>query len=403
MKTYIWLQIKRTMRVFPYILLITAVLLAGIAFVFGSILQTENQSENRQRFKVGIVGDTDNMYIELGKAALESIDSTRFSIEMVMLTEEEAKTAMQRAELSAYVVIPKGFVEAMRYGEIRTIQYVTTTGNVGISSMFKEEITRAIIEMLTHTQKGIYGTQHALQAAGQNKGINQHLNNISLEYADVLFRRSEMYTAKELGLSHGLDLGQYYFCGMSVLFLCILGLPYAALFVKKEHAIERVLAAKGCTALRQTVCEYIVYTANMWLLTALVTVAAAIFGEQTAMFKAAEAVTVGLQMLPVVAMLAAFNMLVFEVAGNVISGVLLQFFSTVAMCYVTGCFYPSYALPRVLQTISPFLPTGVSTGYLANCLLKQDAFVYAGGVVLYGAVFFALTVATRNRKLVGKR
>lgn len=405
MKMYLYLQFKRMLRVFPYVLLVTALLASGLAAVFSGIMQLESESADQQRFQIAVVGDTDDPYISLGKTALESFDSTRFSLELVIMEEAEAKAAIQRGDISVYVVIPEGFVEAALYGEVKTIKYVTTAGSIGITSIFKEEITQAIVELLTYSQKGIYGTQGALEANGHKSHslINKHVNAISIDYAEFLFTRSGLYEVEELGVSDGLSLAQYYFCGIAVLFVFLLGLPYAALFVKKDYSLNRMLFSGGYSPLKQLLCEYVAYFAAMLLLVGVITGGLAVLGSSMEMFDATIAVDIGIKMIPVVAMIAAFNIMVFEISGNIVGGVLLQFFSGVAMCYISGCFYPIYALPQVMQVVSRFLPTGLARGYLANCIIGDNVFINFVGVVVYLFVFFALAVVARAVKIAKKR
>ena len=101
MKMYLYLQFKRLLKVFPFVLLVAILLFAGLAAVFGGIMQLEDEDVDHQRLKVAITGDTDNPYISIGKAAMETVDSTRFALEMVLLDEEEAAAALQKGEIVA--------------------------------------------------------------------------------------------------------------------------------------------------------------------------------------------------------------------------------------------------------------------------------------------------------------
>lgn len=401
MTRYGWLQTKRVMRVLPYVLLVTVVLAVCLALLLSGMLRTVNESEERQRFEIGIVGDTDNIYIDLGKSALESLDSTRFSVEMTIMTETQAQQAIQKGELLAYVVLPEGFVDAILYGEVRTIRYVTTAGSVGIASIVKEEVTRVIMELLTHSQKGVYGLEHALKANGETVG--GHVTAISLEYADFVFDRAGVYSVEELGISDGLDLLSYYFCSMTVLFLYLMGLPYAVVFIKREYALERVLAAKGRNAFKQMLCSALAYVIAVWVLVALLAALLAICGQYMGMFTVGQALSFAVKVLPVASMIALCNLFLFEVSDSVLGGVLLQFFASLAMCYAAGCFFPIYSLPLFLQKLSVFLPTGLSRTYLSACVSGENATIYLLGLLAYTAIFFVAAALVRHRRIVGSR
>ena len=402
-KIYLGLQIKRVMRMFGHILAVTVLLGVILALLLGSILQTLTQSADHQRFRVGITGDIHNSYIQLAKSALESMDSTRFSLEMVFMTEEQAKDAMYKGELTAYAVLPEGFLDAILYGEVRTVRYVTTAGNISIASIVKNEITQMIADLLTCSQKGIYGTERALRANGYPQGVGKHVNAISLRYVDLVLKRSEMYTAEQLGISNGLSLPAYYFCGMTVLFLYILGLPYAVLFIKRDRTLERVMTAKGQSAIRQVLCEATAYVLACFALIISVGGIAAVIGEVSGLFAVWDVLKLCVSILPVAVMITLGNLLIFECSKQVISGVLLQFFATIVMCYAAGCFYPIYTLPPLLQSVSYFLPAGVARGYLSACLTGEGMAQCMLALLVYTILFLAVTTLVRMHRTVSNR
>ena len=109
-----------------------------------------------------------------------------------------------------------------------------------------------------------------------------------------------------------------------------------------------------------------------------------------------------LKILPVIALTSAFNVFLFEIANDIVSGVLLQFFATLSLCYVTGCMYPIYAFPKVVQRISPFLPTGIARGYLIGCITEETSVTNLLGVIVYFVLFFGAAAAVKQYKTVRK-
>jgi len=58
----------------------------------------------------------------------------------------------------------------------------------------------------------------------------------------------------------------------------------------------------------------------------------------------------------------------YQLTAQLLSGVLLQFFVTVAMCFLCGCMYPVFFFPEGLQKLGAWLPAGLARSLLAGCV-----------------------------------
>lgn len=405
MKKYFTLQLKRLARIFPLAITIAIVLFLSLAVILSGFVKMNENDRNNQTFKIGIAGDTDDRFFQLGKSALETFDSSRFSIAFIEMSEQEAGSQLDRGEISAYIVIPDGFIENAISGEVGKIKYVTSSGAVGLVSIFKNEITKVVEEILTCSQKGVFGLEDALVDNGYKKIAYKHINTINIEYIDLIISRGEMYTVEELGISGGLSFAEYLVCGITVLFLFIIGLPYVSLFVKKDLSLQRVISAKGYTCTKQVFSETVSYIIVLLLMLAVIfaVVTAGILlypslskGEMLAipdLFKFA------LPMIPTVLLAASFCVMIFELTSDVVSAVLLQFFASISLCYISGCLYPIYTFPTVVQKIAPFLPMGTARVYLQGCVEGEFSLTGFMGVISFSALFFVITLIIRKHKI----
>lgn len=387
MKKYAFLQLKRAARLLPFILLITALLFTALAVAFSQVIGLRNESDTVKKLRIGFTGDVDQKYLSMGIAALQTIDDSRFAMELEVLDETEAQHALEKRELAAYFVFPEGFVQAALHGDFKTIRLVTRADAGGLERMLKDELAKTVTDLLVASQKGVYGTQFALDANGYADISLEYLNKMNFSYIEFIFNRTDIYQTAILGITDSLSLPEYFYCSFAVFGLLLTGLPYATVFIQKDWALPQILAAKGLSAGRQVVCEYMAYGVCLSLTAGLLLLAlpdAGLFWHT----------------LPVVAMAAAFTLLLFEISGNLISGLLLQFFASLCLCYASGCFYPIYTLPKTLQRIAPFLPTGVARSCLAAGITGGGGGIL--GCLAYGAGFLALTAAVRRRKIAGK-
>ncbi len=392
------------MHIFPFAVLVAVILFVSLALVFSGFVKMNAEDANNKAFQIGIVGDTQDSLFQFGKKALETFDSSRFSIDFIELSETDAVQQLQKGKLSAYIIIPKGFIDDALAGKINSIKYVTSTGSIGLTSIFKTEITKVVEEILVCSQKGVFGLEDAL-VDNEIKGVYKHINILNLEYIDLVINRNQIYTVQELGVSGGLSFSQYLICGISILFIFIIGLPFTSVFVKKDMSLHRVISAKGYTYTKQVSAELLSYVFVLLLIIGVVFAAAIvcaclypnILTNET--LKAASVLKLVLQALPIVLMSASFCIMLLESTSDIVSAVLLQFFAAVSLCYISGCLYPIYAFPVVVQKIAPFLPTGAARVYLQGCISNKFSFIAFIGVILYSTAFFTITCFIRRHRI----
>ena len=87
-----------------------------------------------------------------------------------------------------------------------------------------------------------------------------------------------------------------------------------------------------------------------------------------------------LRLMPVVFFIAAFSYLLYNLAGDLVSGVLLQLVIGVAMCFISGCFYPVYFFPVSVQKTARFLPAAIAREHISLLITQQEG--TGSGIVL---------------------
>lgn len=398
MKNYFALQIKRAAKQLPSVVIVTLLLFLGLATVLYGVLSSFFGREGNHRYYVALVGDTDDTYLQWGLAAVQSIDDSRFSLEFVEMEEDAAKKALGKGEISAYVVFPEGFMEMAVTGIIEPITYVTAAGAEGITSIFKKEITELVTDIVVYSQKGVYGLQDALVANGTEQDMYTYMTELSLEYAELIFYRDTLYTVKELGVSDNLSTPQYYICAICVLMLMLVGIPFATIYIKSDYAFYRLLCSRGYSPFKQIVCEYLAHGLCLLLQAGIILLVARQIVMRFPGFLGYFPQNIGVRIIPVIIMIAAWNILLFEISENMVSGMIMHFFAVIGLCYVSGCIYPIYALPKVIQKFTMWLPTGLARGHLASCFTRNAAGGSLMGLIAYGIVFLGIAWRVRSRK-----
>jgi|GEM_PF-926680 len=397
MRRYTVVQLKRAVRFFPYVLLVTVILLIGLSLLLSGMVAKDGEKDENRLFRIGVVGDMENRFLQMGMTAMQNLDETRFAMEFVPVPEEEAKAALATGEVSAYVVFPESFIEKMLRGQVDPITFVTTTQSQDVTALFKNEITRVVTDMVIASQKGTYGIGDALRDNGYGSLANRHVNQSSLRYVDVILSRHDALAVEEQGVSGGLSTVAYYVCSLAVLLLMLAGLPFACLYCRRDGALSSLLLSKGLSCTRQLMAEYLSHLLSLW---ALLSVLSLGVGALLALVTLpgvtlALVISLYLALLPVLAMVAAFDMLVFEVAGQIIGGVLSHFFITLGLAYISGCFYPLYAFPPVVQTVARLLPIHLARQHLGGVFTEDTSLVNLAFVLVYAVGFLAAALLVK--------
>ena len=408
MKKYFYLQLKRVFKLLPALIIASLLLCIGLgAFLFGMVENDKNDLKN-QKFKIHVVGSMDGGYLNMGVKAIETLDSTRFAVEINQTDEKTAKAALETGEISAYIVIPEGFAEAASHGDIMKIKYYTTESAVGVVSIFKDEITKTISDILVNSEKGVYGMADALRKNTSVENVGEYMNKLSFEYVSLILKRSEIYTVDTLGVSDGLSTAGYFFCGIATLFVLLLGIVAAGVFIRKDNSLCRVISAKGGGAFSQVLSEYFAYFLLIYIFGAAVLTAVLLALTKTGFIPdigwitASDIPMILIKLIPAFLVITSLQFLLFEVSGVLVSGVLLQFGVAISLGYISGCFYPIYFFPESVQKLSEVLPSGLARTHISNIVCNENQLQVLLYLAIYFLVFMFVTVLVRRFKIVGR-
>ena len=397
MGKYIYVQMKRLTRILPFVLCVVVVLFGGMSVVYSAMLDSFSQQDEQQQFGVGMVGTANDDFLQMGLAAIRSMDSLSFSITVHEMTEQEAMDALRSGQIAAYVVFPEEFMSEALSGRMKPLDFVTTTGAASIVSMVKEEFTDLISDIILAAQKGSFGIGDALRENGHGDIAGSATYEMSLEFVDLLLSRDNVYRVEELGIADNLGFDGYLLCGLTVVFLLFVSMPFAPVFVKRDLAPQMLLGSKGLSPVRQVLCEACAYLAGMLLVLIALLTAVGLMG--TELLTAFTGFNAFVTFLPVVLFIMAFSMLIFEVSESLISGVLLHFFLSAAMSFVSGCMYPIYFFPEGVQKASVYLPTAMARTQLSTLITDESTSWQCAVLLVLSAVCLVICVLVRKHKI----
>lgn len=394
MGKYLYLQSKRIFRYLPGAACVVLVLLGILLAAFSLMMGQNAQSEENQKYKIAISGSIDDPFLQMGLTALETFDSSSMSMEIIQLEEQAAAEALKNGRIVAYVVIPEDFVEQAMRGENLTMRFVTASGATDMTAMMKQELTKAVTALMLEAQKGYFGLEDALEDQGLS---NRLADDLTIRYVEHILIRDRVYRLEEMGISNRLGLENYLLCGFSVLFLMLACLSFAPRMIRHDPALGQMLAAKGKSPVMQAVCDFAAYLLGILAILLLV-LGIAYF----ALPDKIDMAQMLLSALPAAVLIASLSFMLYGLSKDLISGVLLQFFVTAAMCFVSGCIYPVYFFPESVQKLAAWLPAGVAraqvSGYFTGSVPEHTAVTLWGYCLVFVAVGVAYRTCSIRRK-----
>lgn len=391
MGKYFLLQLKRGARYLLWGLCVVVVLFGCVSIVYQAMVtaQSAEDAEKTTKIRVGVVGTLQDKYLQLGLAAMK-FDSTAMSVSLEAMEEPQAMEELMKGTIAAYFVFPDDFVDEAMGGNVQKLRFVSTAGATSMVSLLKEEITGIADEILIACESGTYGVGDALIDQGSPDSYGHHVNDMALEYVDLLFDRSKMYTVESLPQDR-VPFDRYMLGGLTVVLLMLSTLPFAPLYIREDMALFRVLRARRVGPFWQTLGEFVAYCLVMLLLLSAV-LAVMLLGKLLP--EEASFLHVFMGALPAVVMMTALSYLLYSLSDHLCGGVLLAFFVTLALSFVGGCMYPVYFFPQTVQDMALWLPTGLARQSVTACLMGLPA-VGTGALLAYSVGCFAIAVAVR--------
>lgn len=401
---YLCAQGKRTLRFYPILLAFTVLMTAGLSALFTGLSASAASTDSHQPITVGLVGDIEGTYLEIGIYAIESFDSSQYYLDFVKLSEEEAAAAVNSGEITAYLYIPDQFVERMIDGEDVDITFVTGNSPTLLGPMLMEEVASVLSDTIIHAQKGVYGLSSVLKAHDvPREERSDTVYEVSLLYADSIFGRQAVAYVDIIGIGGGLGFESYYLCVGVLLLLLLCGVVCAPLLIRGDLSLQRVLRTRGLSAVGQVTAEYIPFAVAMLLTMTLCLTALGVFfpsaGAHVGVTSFTEGLWLALCLVPAIVLLTAWQYTVYELTHHLIGGVLLQVLLTVGLCYASGYLLPLSALPATLQTVAAFLPTGTALFCAAGAVTQTTTAWTLGGAWLYAVLLLVICAWVRRAAL----
>jgi hypothetical protein len=406
--SYLRAQFKRSVRHYPVILFFTILLASGIVLLLTTLFQADATGEKQTKVRIGLVGDLNNSYLELGMSLLQNFDSSQYYLEMVVTDRDGAVELLQKRDIIGYLEIPSDFMDAMLSGNESSLRYVTLGGPAVLGPLLVEEVAVTVSEMVSEAQNGLYGFLRYADRSNIDRATRTELADaMGVGFATQIFTRDRTYEVEVIGQGNNLSFKAYYVCAFCMMMILLMGTVCVNLLTKSDLSLNCLLTFRRFGAMRQVVAEYLPFLTiimfNLLLFFSIAGLSVSVFGADLDFLHTldsfADFLRVGILMLPAALLLSVLQFLLCELTTGVVNSVLLQILAAVALAFASGYLLPLNSLPPVLASLSLYLPTGLAFRYAASLLTDTIALDTLAAVLAYAAVILAAAVAVRNMKI----
>lgn len=411
---YLYLEVKRTIGMFPRMLLqaiLLMVLIGMIAFCGIKSMEKRLGAEAlRPRIDIGLVVREDNMMTRMAVEYVENLESVAQTCRFVQVTEEEGRQMLEAGEVEALVILPEKIVEGIMNGQNPSVEIHFPDKNPGIETLMMRRLVETGVGLLRAAQAQSYGAYDTAAQYGMLSDLHDMERAIDKYNLEFALDRLEVFDGETVSATGQMSVWQYYAVSAMVLFLLLAGIAMYPAIQKEPASFVRQMQREGTGRAWQSFCKWLcgflcmgLFVGSGWLF--LQIGAAAVPGVDAEMVKISgggssqsPVVKAGIFLLVMITA-ATLIFLLYSLAGSRTSGVLIIFLVSVAMVYLSGGFVPSVFLPQTMALVGEKLPTAYM---MSACGILFDAGGQMGscvfGLCMYTAVFGMAAYMVRSRE-----
>ena len=394
---YIRLECKRILHALPGVVLGLIFLIAmvsGTLFLCGYGIA----HQEKEPVTVGVVAGEGEPFVDWMIETVHEMENVQSSFRFRRVSSEEGDALLSRGEITVAFIIPKDYVRSIINGSNKHITIRFARGQETIVSFLLRELSAAASSFILNSEAGLYSLKDYYDKYNLPDKNKDELE-LNLQYIQEIARLQRGVELEEIETVNGGSALENYSLSALVLLFFLMGIPWGKVLTSGNRAFKNQLYLADIGAGRQAAAglaalfmgSFILYiAAAIVLFLGMVCLAGSIQGFQAV--RVGDGLFCLLGFLPILLMALAFVQLIYEITRDTLSGVLLLFFTVLAMGLCCGCFYPFSYLPLALQRVGRLLPIYQAKEYGISVLRRE---INSGALVFtlgYAGIFYALCV-----------
>lgn len=363
---YLYMEIKKTLRMFPRMLLQAILLMFLIGMIAFCGAASMHQDPLAASVDIAVVVREDNMMTRMALNYVENMESVAQLCRFRQMSEEEGFGLLQRGEAAALILLPEQLVEGIMNGTNPTVE-IYFPKNAGLEALLFRELTESGAGLLRVAQAQIYGvydTAAEFEMMEQLSQMEAEIDSYNLAFA---LDRLALYDTENVSVFGSMNAVQFYMASGFILFLLLAGMALYPVVQREPQVFRRQLERNGTGLAWQCFCQWSCGALCMGLLCGILWIVAKLVmilmpEEAVAQLAAGSGsrypagIGIGIMALTVVTITTLIYLL-YSLAGSRTSGILLVFLFSVGMVYLSGGLVPAMFMPEPMQRIGARLPT----------------------------------------------
>ena len=394
-------ELKKGIKELPYALLgmlALCLILGTVAFCAAKLLY---QQEELSRSDVAIVTeDTEDAYLQLALGLVGNMDSASLTMDFHVMTEPEARSALQKRQVIAVLFLPEQLINGILYGTNPPIRVLFSTQDA-LSSVFLTEMTLAGARLLSSAQAAIYATGEIHTALGMQDALSDAYDKINRKNLNYALNREKLFAEDTTSLQGTSSTAIYYAAAGILLVLLFITTAFTAMLRRESRDYYQLLFSRNISSIQYLLARICSFALIFFLLQILFYLIA----SSVPAFEDIE----GLNLRPRNIFrnnylsfflinsffLATYTNMIFLAAKDVSGGILISYSVSSLMAFCSGCIIPAAFFPGSLQKISSYLPTYYLHKGLIE-LLEGSRITLSVPVLIYPALFLLFCIIIFN-------
>lgn len=381
------------------IFLVSAVAFCGNKFLYGAL--SEMSSENK--FPVGIIMEDESKLAKTVSDALLNMRAVNENLDIKFTEKETAIEMLKDGEIIAAIHIPEDTAHNIVTGT-NTPMTIIFPENSGFEAVIIKELADSVTTMLGSAQAGIYSIYDFYNENETADHIDDALLRMNLKYINIAATGNGMFDKTVVTATGSVPLMTYYICGALVLFILLFGINCFNCRLSLSSYSSKRLSLSGTSLIGQGLSSYI--STALGQLTAIAIVATpAVFIMKMFKLKLEGPAVMGLILtIPIFILISsAFVYLISSITEYVTGQIMITFFVTIIMCFISGCFIPTAMLPDILKIISKFMPAyymiNFSSSFLSGSFDVNSLIISLGFAIILFLLGLLVSYQKRRKEL----
>lgn len=408
--TYIGLELKRASRQFPNLIfgaVMLAAMLGMIALLGGRMLYGDRAAE---QIEVGVILPEEDALAKKAMQMITSLESVEASCRFRYMRREEAEQELEQGKLYAVLEVPEGLVQNIMNGTNTPVK-IRFSEDAGVESRLFRELTDAGARTLGAAQAGIYAGDELLDLHGMSSRrpeLEADLNRVFLSYS---LPRSDYFRTFRVSATGDVSTMTFYGISMFVLYLLLMVIPISGYLTPQNVAMRRQLSLAGigrtaCTAARILGMGMLLFAAAILAAAGMQLIGAVAQSEDAGIISEWLALAEGpagwLQSVAVLAGIclgvAVLAVCIYQLAGNLMSGVMLLFLVVIGQHFLAGGFLPQVFLPDAVRNVAAWMPSTILMDAVKLIATSSFRWPIIGKLILWIAAGACVAILADGRE-----